>query len=639
MATATSWAQALALGAPYPGLRAFEPNEAMLFFGRQPQVDDLLKRLSRGRLLAVVGTSGSGKSSLVKAGLLPALYRGFLVGATSRWRIAMMRPGNAPLGNLARALSAVSVGGGDRVAQMERSTQGLAAVVAQTEFAAGESLLIVVDQFEELFRFEREKRTEDGGAQASLFVQSLLEATDAPGTAVYVILTMRSDFLGDCTRFRGLPAALNDSQYLVPRLTREQRREAIERPLQMVGAQMAPRLVQRLLNELGDEQDQLPVLQHALNRTYADWQRRGSAGEIDFEHYEAAGMLSGALNDHATAVFNSLTTAGREWAGPLFRALTTFDGARAIRRPARFETLCEVTGARSDEDRRHLGDVIRSYAAPENSLLLVDGELNPDRVVDISHESLIRNWKQLALWLAEERDAVNWYRDVADDVRLHAAGQADTWRGAKLEKACGFLAPGGWNAAWAARNQLAQVAPFQDVADFLDKSSSVEAELERQAQERHSKELRDAERMAESERRARRWTQVAGALVALVLLIGIALLFEKAGSATQKANASEAKAAAERANAEAKASSARLEAVIESLKNQQTQNEELQASLEGLQSSMKHTTEERTKLQTELQKLRREQDRVTVQLNQAVQQREIYVKGDAKSASPGPKGK
>jgi energy-coupling factor transporter ATP-binding protein EcfA2 len=339
---AAELAELLAVKRPYPGLRPFEENEAFLFFGRQIHTDELLKRLSAGRFLAVIGTSGSGKSSLVRAGLLPALHRGFLTGATSRWRIAIMRPGHAPLDNLAKSLAEAKIGPPNVQELVHRSSQGFTEAIRQTQLAPGESVLVVVDQFEELFRFERERRSQDGGAEASLFVSSLLEASDAFGVSVYVVITMRSDFLGDCTQFSGLAEALNTSQYLIPRHTREQRREAIERPLQIVGANMTPRLVQRLLNDLGDAQDQLPVLQHALNRTFSKWKEAGSVGDIDFEHYEAAGELIGALDRHADDILKELPPDQQEWVERVFRCLTMFEGGRAIRRPARFDRLCSV---------------------------------------------------------------------------------------------------------------------------------------------------------------------------------------------------------------------------------------------------------------------------------------------------------
>ena len=246
---ATDLIQCIEFGRPYPGLRPFEAHECPLFHGREAHTEELLSRLGYSRFLAVVGTPGSGKSSLVRAGLLPALFRGFLVDTTSRWRVAVMRPGNAPLTNLAKALAQQEVFSKDYESVREtlgKSSLGLTHAVRQTQLAEGESVLVVVDQFEELFRFRRERRHDDGGAEGSLFVASLLEAAESYPSLVYVVVTMRTDYLGDCADFPGLAQALNRSQYLIPKLRREERRAAIERPLDLFGIEMTPRLVQRL---------------------------------------------------------------------------------------------------------------------------------------------------------------------------------------------------------------------------------------------------------------------------------------------------------------------------------------------------------------------------------------------------------
>jgi hypothetical protein len=145
--------------------------------------------------------------------------------------------------------------------------------VEQQRLAADENLLLVVDQFEELFRFQ----SMSGGEEAAAFVNLLLEAARSRTASIYVVLTMRSDFLGDCAQFRDLPEAINDGQYLIPRMSRSQRRQAIVGPVAVGAAArgqpvaMTPRLVQCLLNDVGDNPDQLPVLQHALMRTWDTW--------------------------------------------------------------------------------------------------------------------------------------------------------------------------------------------------------------------------------------------------------------------------------------------------------------------------------------------------------------------------------
>ncbi len=296
---------------PFPGLRAFEEEEDILFFGREKQVDELLKKLRTQRFLTVIGSSGSGKSSLVKSGLIPSLHSGFMSGAGSNWKICSLRPGVNPIGNLARALSQNGIlynyespddeqmYSSINESILRRSNFGLIDAFTQSGIDPKNNLLILVDQFEELFRFIKfEKEAKEGKRDSVAFINLLLKATEQRELPIYVVFTMRSDFLGDCTEFRGLPEAINEGQYLVPRMTREERRDAIVGPVGVGGASISPRLLNQLLNDVGDNPDQLPILQHALMRTWDAYKKNNpepySEKEIDLDHYNEKGTM-----DHA----------------------------------------------------------------------------------------------------------------------------------------------------------------------------------------------------------------------------------------------------------------------------------------------------------------------------------------------------
>ena len=265
---------------PFPGLRTFDYKEEHLFFGREKHIHDLIKKLELHHFVAVVGTSGSGKSSLIRAGLLPAIHKGKLGTRTDEWLIASMKPGNTPLKNLAEALAEKNVfGSGDETKDaslyrdlstlINQSSLGLVQAVRNL-VTGNKRLLILVDQFEEIFRFAdegAEKNSPESNAFAKLIIDSVRQR-DIP---IYVVLTLRSDFLGDCVRFEGLPEAINDGHYLVPRLNREQNKSAITGPVDYAHGKISPRLVQLVINDLGDNPDQLPVLQHALMRTWDKW--------------------------------------------------------------------------------------------------------------------------------------------------------------------------------------------------------------------------------------------------------------------------------------------------------------------------------------------------------------------------------
>ncbi len=293
---------------PFPGLRPFKIEESHLFFGREGQSDEVLLKLSKNRFVGIIGPSGSGKSSFIYCGVMPILYGGFLTDASPNWEVVVTRPGAGPIDNLAEALlknNREYIGGDVEEKRIKRtifstllrsSSLGLVEAIEQTRKDADVNYLVLVDQFEELFRF---KDSHDANSinETLAFVNLLMEAVNYPDAPIYVAITMRSDFIGDCAQFPELTRKINDSHYLIPQLTREQKRVAIEGPVAVGGARIAPRLVQQLLNDLGDNPDQLPILQHALMRTWSYWSAyRDYADEpVDLKHYEAIGTDVGSL--------------------------------------------------------------------------------------------------------------------------------------------------------------------------------------------------------------------------------------------------------------------------------------------------------------------------------------------------------
>jgi RsiW-degrading membrane proteinase PrsW (M82 family) len=469
---------------PFPGLRPFESDEEHLFFGRETQIDGLLGRLRRTRFLAVVGTSGSGKSSLVRAGMLPSLNGGLMAGAGSRWRIALLRPGNEPLANLARALTGSAALGDPTSAKdldaqlhvslthatLARGALGLVEAVQQARLDPDENVLVVVDQFEEIFRFKGSGSELQHADEAAAFVKLLLAAASHPTQSIYVALTMRSDFLGDCAQFRDLPETINDGQFLVPRMTRDQLRRAIEGPVGVAGGLIAPQLVTRLLNDLGEDPDQLPVLQHALLRSWNRWEADHAPDEpLDLRHYEATGDLSQALSVHADEIYAALNDdRSRQVAEKFFKCLTNLGSDnRGLRCPTRFRDACAIVGASADE----LRSVVDAFRAPGCCFLMPPAGvlLEEHTVLDISHESLMRTWTRLQHWVDEEAQSAQTYRRLAQAASLHAQEQAALWRDPDLSITLTWQQQTQPNAAWAERYDPA----FDQAMQFL--SGSAEA--------------------------------------------------------------------------------------------------------------------------------------------------------------------
>jgi formylglycine-generating enzyme required for sulfatase activity len=516
------------LSNPFPGLRCFQTDEDFLFFGRHEQVEDLLRRLRTNRLVAVVGTSGSGKSSLVRAGLLPAVLGGGMAQAGSSWEIAVMRPGGSPLAHLARALCDAGLYDADAEdalfhlqATLSRSRNGLVEAVRQSRPSrsglqeSGSKLLLVVDQFEELFRFHRAGATSQ--EEAIGFVNLLLHATERADQNVYVVLTMRSDFLGECSQFLGLAEAVNDGEFLIPRMTRDQVQEAIEGPIRVRGAAIAPRLLFRLLNDVQDSQDQLPVLQHALMRTWDLWLRsRPSDGPVlDLAHYEATGGMHEALSQHADEVFADLPSERhRASAARIFKALTERgpDG-RGIRRPTRLGQLEAIAAV--EEPTVH--QVIEAYRVPGVTFLMppMTTTLDEGTVVDISHESLMRVWRRLREWVEEEAQSARIYRRLHETAVLHAENRAGLYHDPDLQIARTWRETSGPNAAWADQYGGGIV----DAMAFLDASREAAERTQQDRETARRIELERARQLAEAQAGvARLFKRFAGGLAVGVCL-------------------------------------------------------------------------------------------------------------------------
>jgi hypothetical protein len=454
--------------APFPGLLPFSPEMADMFFGREEQVEVLLARLQHHRFLAITGSSGSGKSSLVAAGLIPALERGFLGAPGSRWRIVISNPGTDPVARLAGRLAAAFGAPAHQVlTTLGRSSIGLSEA-ARGYLQPGENLFVLIDQFEEIFRF-RSEAGRRGREDSYAFVKLLLTAAgrvEMPGFApavspICVVITMRSDYLGHCSQFPGLPEALSDSQYVVPRMSREQQIEAIEGPAGMAGAQITPRLVQQVVNDVerDDGTDQLPILQHVLLRTWETSAAARSAGlPVDVEHYDATGRVARALNLDADNAFAELKSRRREEIGRrIFQRLVTAGvPVEQTRRPTSLKELAEVASAPPDE----VADVIAIFRR-RGFLVVHESEERPtDPLIDIPHESLIRLWDRLGSWSEEESRSAQTYLRLAHS----AAQQMAAYRNPELRQALDWRQREDPNAAWAQRYTPdgGQVVPASD---------------------------------------------------------------------------------------------------------------------------------------------------------------------------------
>jgi WD40 repeat protein/regulator of sirC expression with transglutaminase-like and TPR domain len=570
---------------PFPGLRPFRQDEDYLFFGREEQTMELLQRLGYHRFVAVVGTSGSGKSSLVRCGLLSELLGGKLLRAGTSWEVAVTHPGGNPLALLAEALLDAELY--DRgqeharehlLATLSRSNFGLVEAIKQARLPGGTNFLLVVDQFEEIFRFNEAGQMQQ--EVANEFVSMLLEAVAQTDVPIYIVLTMRSDFIGDCGQFERLAETVNRGEFLIPRLSRDQFKRIIEAPVKVAGGQITSRLLQRLLNDLGQQTDQLPCLQHALMRTWSVWSSGGETEALDLDDYQRIGRMSEALSQHADEVFDSLANdRQRELCAGMFKALTVQESDnRGIRRPQRLGVLCQILEVPVDE----LRPVIDAFRQQSVTFLMPspEVELTDRTIIDISHESLMRVWIRLRRWVEDEAQAVGIYRRLSESAALNEQGKAGLYRDPELGIALAWREAARPNQAWATRYDPG----FARAMAFLDASQQARIGEDRAQEAARQHELEQARVLAESERQraetkaraARRLRMLLAGTAAIALFaVGASIVAfnfwrdaERAKQAaelseqTANLNAKAAKSEAERAAAqEAAAEEARQQAV------------------------------------------------------------------------------
>ncbi len=488
---------------PFPGLRPFNIDESHLFFGREGQTDEVLMKLAQHRFVGIIGPSGSGKSSFIYCGALPILHGGFLTENGANWEVVVTRPGNNPVENLGEAIlehdpSYDTTNYEDRKIKrtiistlMKSSSLGLVEAIQQTRKKTGKNYLILVDQFEELFRFKDNNLNKNSVNETLRFINLLMEAINYEDEPIYIAITMRSDFIGECAQFAELTRKINDSHYLIPMLTREQKRKAIEGPVAVGGGKITPRLVQTLLNDLGDNPDQLPILQHALMRTWDYWKnnRENESETIDFKHYEAIGTMEEALSMHANEAFDELNDYQREICAILFKAITEKRGESfGIRRPTLLSEIASIAEVSVEE----VSSVIERFREASRSLLMPPHEqiLHADSIIDISHESLMRIWVRLKNWVDEESEAVGMYLRLSEASAMHQVGKGGLWRPPDLQLALNWQLKHKPTLIWGQRYDLA----YERTMVFLEYSKK-EFEEEQKIKELQAKRALKRARM------------------------------------------------------------------------------------------------------------------------------------------------
>jgi energy-coupling factor transporter ATP-binding protein EcfA2 len=471
---------------PYTGLRSFTEEESLYFKGRDLQTDQIAALLEQNKFLMVTGASGEGKSSLIYGGLIPNVRAGFFKAKFTNWVIADFRPERSPVKQMSRALaSQFNAEEATVETELRRGYSSLIDLYTNSGFYASEdeleslpddkarqerkrkasNLLIIVDQFEEFFTNPENFFNETPSRDAQIVVNLVLETSRIAirkNLPVYVICTMRSDYIGQCSAFRGLPEYIGFSQFFVPRLKRKDLKEVMEEPALLSGNRIAQRLVERLVYDISDGVDQLPILQHALSRIWKS--ADDGQEEMDLIHYAMVGGMpatelpdqdmerflqwkqglpgyhqklledtglnkvieihANLLYETACFVYNSrypdaniYPQEAKRIIALAFSCLTKIDNSRAVRNRMTLREITDIINVpKLGPDV--VGRVLSVFREEGNSFMrpfVTDDpatmELRPEAVLDITHESLIRNWNKLNQWANKEFEYLTVFQD------------------------------------------------------------------------------------------------------------------------------------------------------------------------------------------------------------------------------------
>ena len=415
---------------PYRGLFRFEAKDQRFFFGRDDDIERLIHKVEESAFVAVVGASGSGKSSLVRAGLLPNLDARIRVPQPGAWVTLTCLPGHDPFKSLAQQVATLSPTPGslteiDALAERFRTTDtGLIDALSALTAAAPAPVLLFIDQFEELFTVARDSSQTPAGDRAmrARFVASLAStAADSKGF-VKIVMTMRADFSGEALSVAGLADLLQDHEVKLGALIGDKLREAIVRPAHECGAIFEKGLVARIMDQVDGQPGSLPLLQHALYELWTE--RRGPW--LTNDAFESTGGVVRALSKRAQEVYDGFTKGQQRAARQVFVRLTQFgDGVPDTRRRAGLAEL----GA-DDPDVRSVLDALSGEAA---RLIVIEGD-----TAEVAHEALLRNWDTLRGWLDGDRVDHRVHRDLTEAAEKWAQRERDTsslYQGVDLEEA------------------------------------------------------------------------------------------------------------------------------------------------------------------------------------------------------------
>lgn len=514
---------------PYRGLRVFDVGDAPFFFGREALVQWLLNEIrpapegqAVNRFLAIVGASGSGKSSVARAGLVAAIKHD-AIPDSSRWPVAILRPGLDPVESLAVALSqALNLGQNasaltDLISEFQKNEKTLHLIARRSlpDHAPGMRLMVLVDQFEEVFTLCRNEELREA------LIRNVLYAAKVAQGQTLMILTMRADFYAKCAVNAELAAAFSDHHILVGPMTEDELRRAIERPMQLVGGELEGGLVDLLLQDVRQQRGALPLLQHALLEL---WHKR-EGRRLSVKAYQEIGKLEGALQRRADVTLRAFSADEQELCRRIFLRLTQpGEGTEDTKRRVPIQELQSLSGGSVAAE-----EIVQKLA--DAPLLTTEGDLKQnDAFVEVAHEALIRNWPQLRKWIDADRAGLRTRTRLSEASReWENAGHesAYLYTGARLVVAAEWADshPGELSSAEAEFLRLSLEGQKQREASELEAAqrlSRAEAARAEEAEKRAKEQKQAASKLR------RRAFAAAGAAIAALILLGLSVVMWRA---------------------------------------------------------------------------------------------------------------
>jgi len=409
---------------PYKGLDVFEETDAELFFGREKSVDDLISRVKESRTVFITGPSGSGKSSLVRAGLIPALRNGTVNALRSKqWLYATIKPGRDPIEALASAFSRLkSPELGDYFQQYVSQPEVLhkCAEAALSE-RSDQRLVLFIDQFEEVF-------TQLSADKAGAFIEMLAYAATVENGRVIVLFSMRSDFVSNCATYPQLNTLLNQQFVQIGAMQADELVSAIAQPALRVGLKIDPDLIVQIINDMQGEPGALPLMQFALRDLFDSQQAKGGMIALTLNDYLQRGGIHKSLERHADDAFAKLSANEQELARSIFSGLIEIGrGAKDTRRTAIFDELVPANTKMKDVET-----IVRKLA---DARLITTDEQSGKEIVTLAHETLIDAWPWLKKLVNENRDVIALQNEIAADAKEwdeHNQDSSYLYTGARL---------------------------------------------------------------------------------------------------------------------------------------------------------------------------------------------------------------